>query len=149
MAAGRLLSRGTILEEVIVLGSLSSLAASSASSSGGGYSLLIFLVLMGAVFYFLLIRPQQRRQRQQRQLIESVEVGDEVMTIGGMYGTVREVDDDSITVEVAPNVDIRFSKSAIARKLVYDEDEYEDEEDDDGAGDEPEASEHREAGDQS
>jgi preprotein translocase subunit YajC len=142
MAASRLESRGNILEEVIVLGSVTSLAAASGSS--GSASLLVFLLLMGAVFYFLLIRPQQRRQRSQRALIQSVEVGDEVMTIGGMYGTVREVDDESITIEAAPGVDIRFSKSAIARKLVYDESD-EEEESDEGS-DEPE---HREAGEQS
>jgi len=143
MAATRLERRGNILEEVIVLGSLTSLVAAS-SSSGGGYSLLLFLVLMGAVFYFLLIRPQQRRQRAQRALIESVEVGDEVMTIGGMYGTVHEMDDESVTVEVAPNVDIRFAKSAIARKLVYD-----DEDEDGGPEAGSEEPEEREAGDQS
>jgi len=79
---------------------------------------------------------QQRRQRQQRSLIESVEVGDELMTIGGIFGTVQELDDESVTVEVAPNVEIRFVKSAISRKLVYDDDE-----EDDGAGDEEEAGE--------
>ena len=122
--------------------SITPLAA--ASSSGGGYSLLMFLVLMGAVFYFLLIRPQQRRQRQQRSLIESVEVGDEVMTIGGIYGTVRQLDDDSITLEVAPGVDMRFTKTAVARKLVYD-DGYEDDE----GSEESEEPEQRGAGEQS
>ena len=117
----------------------------AASSSGGGYSLVIFLLLMGAVFYFLLIRPQQRRQRQQRSLIDSVEVGDEVMTIGGIYGTVRELDDDSVTLEVAPGVDIRFAKTAVARKLVYD-DGYEEGEGSEEGSEEPE---QREAGEQS
>ena len=117
-----------------MLGSFTPLAASS--SSGSGFSLIFFLVAMVAVFYFLLIRPQQRRQRQQRSLIESVEVGDEIMTIGGIFGTVREMDDESVTVEVAPNIEIRFVKSAISRKLVYDDDE-----EDNGAGDEEEAGE--------
>jgi len=126
-----------------VFASTTPLAA--ASSSGGGYSLVIFLLLMGAVFYFLLIRPQQRRQRQQRTLIDSVEVGDEVMTIGGIYGTVRELDDDSVTLEVAPGVDIRFAKTAVARKLVYD-DGYEEGEGSEEGSEEPE---QREAGEQS
>jgi len=119
-----------------VLGSFTPLAATSSSGSGT-VQLVFFLVLMVAVFYFLLIRPQQRRQRQQRALIESVEVNDEVMTIGGIFGTVREMDDESVTVEVAPNVEIRFVKSAISRKLVYDDDE----EEGDGAGEEEEAGE--------
>ena len=118
-----------------MLGSFTPLAASS--SSGSSFSLIFFLVAMVAVFYFLLIRPQQRRQRQQRALIESVDVDDEIMTIGGIFGTVREIDDESVTVEVAPNIEIRFVKSAISRKLVYDDDE----EEGDGAGEEEEADE--------
>jgi preprotein translocase subunit YajC len=110
-----------------VLGSTLTLAASSAGSSGAAP--LLLLAVMGAFFYFLLIRPQQRRARAQRQLLESVQVGDEVMTIGGMYGTVRVVEDDRVTLEVAPSVDLTFSKSAIARKLVFDEDSYDEEED--------------------
>jgi preprotein translocase subunit YajC len=130
-----------------VLGSIASLAATS-KGSGSSFTFLLFLVAMGAVFYFLLIRPQQRRQRAQRALIDSVEVGDEVMTVGGMYGTVRAMDDESVTVEVAPNVDIRFAKSAIARKLVYDE--YDDDEtEDEGPEEGSEEPEEREAGEQS
>jgi preprotein translocase subunit YajC len=122
-----------------VIGLLHSLAASS-SSSGGGFSLILFLVLIVGSFYFLLIRPQQRRARQQRSLIESVDVGDEVMTIGGIYGTIKGVDDEAFTVEVAPGIDLRVTKSAIARKLVYedvedDEDEDQEEQDEQEAGD--------------
>jgi preprotein translocase subunit YajC len=71
--------------------------------------------------YFLMIRPQQRRARAQRDLIQSLEVGDEVVTIGGMFGTVRDVDDDAVMVEVSPGTTLRFVKSAIARKLVVDD----------------------------
>ena len=125
-----------------MLGSLIPIAASSSSgsSSGGSAGILIFLVVMLGFFYFVLIRPQQRRAKQQRSLIESVDVGDEVMTIGGVYGTVRGMDDEAFTVEVAPGVDLRIVRSAIARKLVYDEEE----EDEDERQDEEE-----EAGDQS
>src|SRR5439155_6681221 len=105
------------------------LAASGTSSGGGSATagLLIPLVLMGGIFYFLLIRPQQRQRRAQRELIESLDVGDEVVTIGGLYGTIRAVDDESVTLEVAPQIDLRFVRGAIARKLVYDESSYEDE----------------------
>ena len=121
-----------------MLGSLTSLAAASSSSSGSSLSFIPILILFAGVFYFLLIRPQQRRARQQRSLIESVDVGDEVMTIGGIFGTVRAVEDDAFTVEVAPGVDLRVSKSAIARKLFYEDvdedDEDEDEDQDEQAG---------------
>jgi preprotein translocase subunit YajC len=110
------------------------------SSGSGSAGFVVFLVLMAGLFYFLMIRPQQRRARSQRQMIEGIDVGDEVMTIGGVYGTVQSLDDESFTLEVSPGVDIRFVKSAIARKLVYDEEE----EDEDERQDEEE-----EAGDQS
>src|SRR5213082_2047621 len=90
------------------------------------------LILIGVVFYFLLIRPQQRRARAQRELIQSVDVGDEVVTIGGIFGTVRAVDDDAVTLEVAPGTTLRFVRSAIARKLASDDEEEEEEEEPEG-----------------
>ena len=107
-----------------------------ARGQGGGLTSLLLLVLMGVFFYFLLIRPQQRRARQQRALIDSLDVGDEVMTIGGMFGTIRRLDDDRVILEVSPGVDLEFTKSAIARRLEA-VDDY---------GEEPQTEDEREAG---
>ena len=101
---------------------LSSLLAQARGGQGSGLTSLLLLVLMGVFFYFLLIRPQQRRARQQRALIDSLDVGDEVMTIGGLYGTIRALDEDRVTLEVSPGVDLQFAKSAIARRLEAAED---------------------------
>jgi preprotein translocase subunit YajC len=122
-------------EEVIVLGLISLIAAGSSSGSSSTISLLFPLVLMGGVFYFLLIRPQQRRSRQQRELLSAVDVGDEVLTIGGMYGTVRAIHDDELTLEVAPGVEIRFLRTAIARRITFED--YTTESSDEEAGDQP------------
>jgi preprotein translocase subunit YajC len=73
---------------------------------------------MVAIFYFLLIRPQQRRARQQRELVGSLAVGDEVVTIGGMFGTITDMDDESVTLDVGSGTRIRFVKQAVARKFV-------------------------------
>jgi preprotein translocase subunit YajC len=100
---------------------ISLIAASSSGSSGT--ALLVSLGLMVVVFYFLLIRPQQRRARAQRDLVESVEVGDEVVTVGGMFGTIRAMDEDAVTLQVAPGTEIRMLKTAILRKIT--EPEYE------------------------
>jgi preprotein translocase subunit YajC len=128
-------------EEVIVLGSITPLIAQGGTDSGGSaYSLLVFFVLMGGIFYLLLIRPQQRQRRAQRQLIETLDVGDRVITMSGIFGTVRAVDDESITLEVAPGVEIEFVKGAVARKLVFDEEEYEDR---NGAEEDEEAGEQK------
>ena len=109
-----------------------------AQAEGGGGStlgLLVPLVLMGVLFYFLLIRPQQRRARAQRDLISSVEVGDEIMTAGGILGTVTAMDDDDelLTVEIAPGTRIRVVKRAVSQRFV-EEEEADEELDDDGDG---------------
>ena len=116
--------------------------AASSSGSAGTLGLLLPLVLMGSIFYFLLIRPQQRQRRRQASLLDSLEVGDEVQTIGGMFGVIKEMEDDSVMVEVAPDVEIRFLRGAIARKLVLDE--YDE---DEGSEEEPQE-EQEEAGEQ-
>jgi preprotein translocase subunit YajC len=90
---------------------------------------LIFLVFMFVIFYFLLIRPQKRRAQQHRDLVQSLEVGDEVVTIGGLHGTVTRLGDEEIELEASPGVNLRFNKTAIARKVSGgvpgDEDEVE------------------------
>jgi preprotein translocase subunit YajC len=90
---------------------------------GSSITFLISLVLMVAIFYFLLIRPQQRRVRQQRELVGSLDVGDEVVTIGGMFGRIMEMDDETVTLDVGGGSRIRFVKQAVARKILEDEDE--------------------------
>jgi preprotein translocase subunit YajC len=76
------------------------------------------LLLMLAVFYFLLIRPQQRRARAQRDLVQSLDVGDEVVTIGGIHGVISDVDDETVTIDVGGGTRIRFIKQAVARKRI-------------------------------
>jgi preprotein translocase subunit YajC len=79
---------------------------------------LVFLVLLMVIFYFMLIRPQKRRVEQHKQLLDSVGVGDEIVTIGGLHGTVRAIGDDEIELEVASGVTLRFVKSAVARRVT-------------------------------
>ena len=107
------------------------LIAASSGSGGSSATLLISLGLMVVVFYFLLIRPQQRRARSQRDLVESLDVGDEVVTVGGMFGILKSVDDEFVTVEVSPGTQIRMLKTAILRKHV---EIPEEESEDQGAG---------------
>jgi preprotein translocase subunit YajC len=85
-----------------------------------GLSSLLFLVFLIAIFYLMLIRPQRKRVEQHRKLIESVDVGDEVITIGGMYGRVKAIGDDELELEVSPGTSIRFTKSAIGRRVTED-----------------------------
>jgi preprotein translocase subunit YajC len=88
-----------------------------------GLSSLIFLALLIGIFYFMLIRPQKKQAEHRRELIESVETGDEVITIGGLHGTVQAIDDEDMQLEIAPGTVVTFVKSAIARKVWDEEDE--------------------------
>jgi preprotein translocase subunit YajC len=92
------------------------------------------LLLIGVVFYFLLIRPQNQRRRAQMEMQSSIEVGDEIVTTAGIYGTVTEIDDDYgiVTLEVAPNTEIRLARAAVATRLM-DEDDIDDEDEVEGA----------------
>ena len=114
------------------------LAQSSDGTSSGGslISLLFPLVLLGGVFYFLLLRPNRTRQRQQQTLLESLQIGDEVMTSGGIFGTLKEIDegDDTVTVEIAPGTNVRMLRRAISQRLVEEPDQ-EQGGDDDGTED--------------
>jgi preprotein translocase subunit YajC len=88
-----------------------------------GLANLLFLGFLIAIFYFLLIRPQKKRQDAHRRLIQSVGVGDEIVTIGGFYGTVRRMGDDEVEVEISPGTTMRMVKSAIARRITEDVEE--------------------------
>ena len=80
-------------------------------------SSIVFLILVGIVFYLMLYRPNKKRIDQHRQLIDSVSEGDEVVTIGGVFGTIRAITDDQFHVEIAPGTTIRIAKSAIGRRI--------------------------------
>jgi preprotein translocase subunit YajC len=92
-----------------------------AQEEASPYGTFIMFGLLIAVFYFLLIRPQQRRAKRQRELVSSVEVGDRIVTIGGIHGTVRFVDDDVLQLEVAPGTTLTFQRQAVARKEIEDD----------------------------
>ena len=77
---------------------------------------LIFLGGMLVLFYLLIVMPQRRRRSVQAQLLSEVEVGDEVMTLGGIFGFVREVEDHHIVLEIAPETSVRLAKSAITAR---------------------------------
>ena len=81
---------------------------------------LIFLGGMLILFYVLIVMPQRRRRQVQAQLLQDVEVGDEVMTLGGIFGFVREVEDHHIVLEIAPETRVRLAKSAITARTEAD-----------------------------
>ncbi len=82
---------------------------------GFGMSQLITLLLIAVLFYFIAIRPTRKQQKEQKERQDSLKVGDKIVTYGGIYGTIREVLNDTIKVEISPNVVVKFAKAAIAQ----------------------------------
>ena len=90
---------------------------------------LILLLAMLVLLWALLIRPQRSRQRQQQDLLQSVEPGDEILTVGGLYGIVQEIDEeDDLVVEVADAVHVRIARRAVASVVKPEEEHDEDDE---------------------
>jgi preprotein translocase subunit YajC len=75
---------------------------------------LMPLVLMFVIFYFLLIRPQQKKAKQHKEMLSNIKKGDKVLTAGGIYGRVLEVDGDVLTVDIGGNVKIDVNRSYVA-----------------------------------
>jgi len=84
--------------------------------TGSALPSLLFLALMVGVFYFLIIRPQRKRSQQQKELAQSLQVGDEVRTIGGIHGRVLSVDEDSAVLQVEDGQS-RVTKRAIGVRV--------------------------------
>lgn len=85
------------------------------TTGGADYSFIIMLVLMFAIIYFFMIRPQQKKQKEIQKFRDSLTVGQDVITIGGLHGTIKHIDIEkqTITLRVATGVDVVFEKSAI------------------------------------
>ena len=95
-------------------------AHAQAAAAGGGSSMLstlLFPVILIGIMYFLMIRPQMKRQKEHRGMLEKLARGDEVITNGGIAGSVIEIGESFITVEIASGVQVRVQKGAIANVL--------------------------------
>jgi preprotein translocase subunit YajC len=79
---------------------------------------LLPLLLLGAMMWLLLIRPQQQRVRRQQALLQALEVGDEVITAGGMIGRIRAMNGDRVEIELVPGVVVEFLRGAVSQRLV-------------------------------
>ena len=95
----------------------------AAPAESGGNSLLPLLLLVGlfALMYFMVIRPQSQRRKQMQQMQASVDIGSEIITIGGLYGTVVAIDDETVTLEVSPGQTNKYARAAIGKVLPAEE----------------------------
>ena len=81
---------------------------------------LIYFAVLAVAFFLLIVRPQRRRAQAHRMFVTALEVGDEVMTTGGILGTIRSLDDDLVDLEVAPGTVIRVARMAITQPVGAD-----------------------------
>ena len=86
----------------------------------------IFILVLLALMWFLLIRPQRRRQNEAEKLVGSLEVGQEIVTAGGLYGIVTAVEEDEVRLRIADDVEVRVAKRAVAG-VVGDESPHDEE----------------------
>jgi len=78
------------------------------------------LILLFVVFYFLLIRPQQKQQKARKEMLSALKKGDRVVTIGGIHGVIKEIDDTTMSLRVADNLNLKLARAAVDR-VVEDE----------------------------
>jgi preprotein translocase subunit YajC len=98
---------------------------------------LIIVVVLFALFWLLMVRPQRRRQAEQEDLFATLRVGDEIVTAGGVYGTIQALRDDVLEVEIAPGTTVRVARRAVAGRIEPEDDEELEEAEDEPVADEP------------
>lgn len=83
------------------------------AAQGGGLSGMLMIVAMIAIFYFVMIRPQSKKQKELKRQRDAMKNGDRVVTAGGIHGRIKEITDNTIIVEVAPNVSLKVDKGSV------------------------------------
>lgn len=87
--------------------------AADGTAQQGGWSFWVMMILIFVVFYFFMIRPQQKKQKELQKQREALKKGDKVITAGGIYGNIKEVQDTTFLIEVAKDVVIKVDKGSV------------------------------------
>lgn len=97
--------------------SMSTIVFAQSDSSGSALGFLLPIAVLGGLFYLLLVLPQRRRAKKAQELRDSISVGDEVRTIGGIYGTIRSEDDETFIIDIGGGTTMRMAKRAISERI--------------------------------
>ena len=97
---------------------LNLLQTAAPAAQGGGLSMWIMLILIFVVMWFFMIRPQRKQQKELQNFRDSLKKGDKVVTVGGIYGTVDELKDNSVLIIVDRDGKIRVSKQALVKDFT-------------------------------
>jgi len=92
---------------------LTSILLQAQSAQGGGYTGILMIVAMIAIFYFFMIRPQNKKQKEIKKAREAMQKGDAVVTAGGIYGRIKEVQETTFIIQIAEGVNIKIEKTSV------------------------------------
>jgi len=101
----------------LITNAIAATSATTAAPESAGMGTYIYLIAIVAMLYFMVILPQTKRAKAQRQLIASIQKGDEVVTSGGILGKIAEINDDFMTLSIAPAVEITVQKGSVVTSL--------------------------------
>lgn len=102
-----------------MLSAVTTIMAAGSKSGGNGFSSILFILALAfGAMYLIVIRPQRRKQKIEQSMQSELAIGDEVLTAGGLYGKVTRIEDDEVRIEIAPNVEVRLARRAIAAQLT-------------------------------
>jgi preprotein translocase subunit YajC len=87
--------------------------APAAAGPANDFTGLAMLVIFGVVLYFLMIRPQVKRQKEHKKMVDALDKGDEVVTVGGMAGKITDMGDNFILVEIADGTEVKIRRQAV------------------------------------
>jgi preprotein translocase subunit YajC len=90
--------------------------ATDGTNNSSSIYMILFMVVLFGIFYFLIIRPQSKRQKEHQNLLNNLQVGDRIITIGGIYGRIESIREDSYVIKVESGELLRMAKNAIAGK---------------------------------
>ena len=109
---------GLLITTLVLVGGCLPTQAPAEGEGGGGfdYTIIIFLVLIFAMFYFLMIRPQRKRAKEQRELMAGLQKGDKVITVGGVYGVIESLSEESVVLKLESGATMRVARGSIAGK---------------------------------
>lgn len=93
-------------------------AAPAAQGAGGGWTMWVMLLLIFVVMYFFMIRPQQKQQKELKKFREGLQKGDKVVTVGGIYGTVAEIQDRTVLIKVDGDIKLRVDINSIVKDFT-------------------------------
>ena len=102
---------------MLYLASILAVIFAQTESTGSIVGFLLPIAILGGLFYLLLVMPQRRRAKKAKELRDSISVGDEIRTIGGIYGTIRSEDDESFMIDLGGGSTMRISRRAVAERI--------------------------------